>query len=168
MADDNFSFSSEAELAAQINRAIDNWDSRPTPEERARITAEWVAEQIAWERKLAAAPPAARARLAVEGADEAEARLDAKRSGLVARSALNHHLQRLAVVASEIVASAQARVDALITPTMSGAEIDAVAENEAKRAEEELRACAHANRPPTLADDDRAIATLLRDANRRV
>lgn len=161
MPDKIFRISTDAELADQISRAIDEWDSKPTPEERARITADYVAKQRAWERKLASLPPDERARAAAADADAVEAEVAAKKRGLIRAEAARLHIAQMKAEAERIFRSAEERLQARVTDLMSSREIDMLRTEETELAEAELRAWVSAHPPPTLADDERAISRLL-------
>lgn len=161
MLDDSFNFLTDAELAEEINRAMDEWDTQPSPSERERVVAEYVTEQRAWQRKLASLPAEERARLAAEDAAEAEARLAAKKRGLIRAEAARMHFTQLNSEAERISMRAEARIRQRTSPLTSSGEIDTLVAEEAERAEAELRAWVAANPPPTLADDERAIRELI-------
>jgi hypothetical protein len=161
MTDETFRFSTDEELAQQISRAMDGWDSKPTPEERARITAEYVSKQRAWEQKLASLPAEERARVAAEDAAAAEATVAAEKRGLIRAEAARLHLAQVNAEAERILKRAEERFQARVTPLLRSDEIDTLRTEEAERAEAELRAWVAANPPPTLADDERAISELL-------
>ena len=161
MTDESFRFSTDAELADQISRAMDGWDSQPTPEERARITADYVTKQRAWEQKLASLPAADRARMAAEDAAAAEAMVAAQKRGLMRSEAARLHLAQANAEADRIVKRAEERLQARLTPLMHRDEIEALREEEAARAKAELRAWISAHPAPTLADDEHAISKLL-------
>jgi hypothetical protein len=161
MADDSFHLSTDAELAGEIERAIDEWDTQPSPSERERIMAEYVAEQRAWQRKLASLSADERARVAAADAAEAEARLAEKKRGLIRAEAARLHVVQLKSEAERIYLRAEARVRQRTSPLMSSGEIDTLAAEEADRAEAELRAWVAAHPPPTLADDEHAIEDLI-------
>jgi hypothetical protein len=144
---------------------MDGWDTKPTPQERARITADFVAEQLAWEQRLASLPAAQRARAASDDADAAEARLAAEKRRLIRAEAMRLHVSRLNAEKEQAIRRAEGRVAARLTPLLSGDEIAAIRSEEAARAEGELRAWAAANPPPTLADDEQAIRELLRETD---
>lgn len=161
MSDDTLRFSTDAELAEQINRAMDGWDTAPSPQERARITAEYVSEQRAWEQRLASLPAAERARAAEAEAAAAEAELAAKKRGLIRAEAARLHLVHVSAEAQRILERAEKRLQARISPLMHDDEIETLKRDEAERAAAELRAFVSAHPPPTLADDERAIDELL-------
>jgi len=161
MTDETFRFSTDAELAEQINRAMDGWDSKPTPEDRARITAEYVAKQRAWEQKLASLPAEERARVAAEDAAAAEAIVTTKKRGIIRTEAASLHLAQVNAQADRILKRAEERLQTRLSPLMRGYEIDALRNEEANRAEAELRAWIAEHPTPTLADDERAITELL-------
>ncbi|HEY4304745.1 MAG TPA: hypothetical protein VGM82_09770 [Gemmatimonadaceae bacterium] len=148
-------------MAEQINRAMDGWDSKPTSEERARITAEFIAKQRAWEQKLASLPPGERVRVAADDAAASEAKLGARKRGLVRAEAARLHVEQMEAEAERILARAEERLQGRIMPLMSGDEIDALRNEESSRAQAELREWVSAHPPPTLADDERAIRELL-------
>ncbi|HEY4099881.1 MAG TPA: hypothetical protein VGM20_03270 [Gemmatimonadales bacterium] len=163
MHDDSFRLSTDEELAARIKRAMDGWDTKPTAEDCERVTAEFIAAQRAWERKLAALPPEERARVAAQDADEAQAELAARKRGLTRAEAARLHLAQLELEGARILKRAEARIIARSSPVMSGDEIDALRRDEVELAEAELQAWLAANPPPTLADDERAIQALIGD-----
>lgn len=163
MTDESFRFSTDANLAELINRAMDGWDAKPTPEERALITADFVAKQRAWQIELASLPAQGRARVASEDAAAAEAAVTATKRGLIRTEAARLHLARVNAQAEGILKRAEERLQARFAPFMHEAEIDAIRNEEASRAEAELRGWISANPPPTLADDERAIDELLGD-----
>jgi hypothetical protein len=161
MTDETFRFSTDAELAERINRSMDGWDSKPTPEERARITTEYVAKQRAWEQKLASLPAEERARVAAEDAAAAEATLAEEKRGLTRAEAARLHLAQLNAEAERILRLVEERLQARITPLMRSDEIATVRSEEADRAEAELREWVSQHPLPTLEDDERAISELL-------
>jgi hypothetical protein len=161
MIDESFQFSTDDELADQINRAMDGWDSKPTPEERARIATEFVATRRAWERKLASLSPEDRARVASEDADAAEALVAARKGTLVRAEAAHLYMAQLNVQAEHILAHTEARIRWRLTTFMPSDEVDAIRNVEAASAESELQAWITEHPPPTLADDERAISEVL-------
>lgn len=161
MTDESFHSPTDAELAEQIDRAMDGWDAKPTAEERARIRSEFIAKQRAWEKKLASLPPEERLRVAAEDAAASEAKLAAKKRGLIRAEAARLHLAQMEAEAERILSRAEERFQARVTPLMSGDEIDTLRNEEASRAQTELRAWVSAHPAPTLADDERAISELL-------
>lgn len=152
---------SDRELADEIDRAMDNWDPKPTPDERDRIRSEWISEQREWLTKLHSLPPEERARAAAEGAAASEATLAEMKRGLARAEAMRYFQARAEKEGERITKLAKERLLALDSQLLSDHEFSALREEVVAWAEAQLREWAAANPVPTLADDEHAIRELL-------
>ncbi len=151
----------DRQLADQIDRAMDDWDLKPTPAERDRIRSSWVLEQRAWLTKLNALPAEERAKAAAEGAAASEATLAEMKRGLVRAEALRQFEARAEAEGERILKLAKERLQAKDAPSLSDHEFKALRDEVSVWAEAQLKAWAADNPVPTLADDERAIRELL-------
>jgi hypothetical protein len=152
---------SDEDLARLINQAMDGWDTKPTPEERARIAEKYVAEQRAWLAKIDSLPEDEQAHVASRDADAVQAQLAEMKRGLIRAEAARLHVAQLKSQGEMIHKRAEDRILKRLTPTMSSEEMDKIAQEEADTAQAELLSWAKANPVPTVADDERAIDELI-------
>jgi len=152
---------SDDDLAKLINQAMDGWDRKPTPKERAHITERYVAEQRAWLDRNDTLPEDEQTRAASRDADAAETQLAEMKRGLIRAEAARLHFAQLKAQGKMIRERAEERILERLKTDLSPDEMEVIAKEEADTAQAELRAWVSANPVPTLAADERAIDELL-------